>query len=184
MLPHFLPLALAFMMPMSSGQLGFYGAATGHPKSGDAAPDLIFAQVLSAPVPGSWSQAILSGQVTVLSFFPDTSHNPKQVADWNARVDQFADKHVQFVWITGEQQRTLMPALTARPVKGWVLYDPDGSTAKAYGLDMPANIYIGPDRKVIGYDRGFVPDERTLIAVLEGRITLIRPTSATIFASS
>ena len=179
MLSRFLP-ALVLMMPVASGQSGIYGTATGHPKAGDAAPDLVFSQVLSAPVAGSWSQTNLSGQVTVLGFFPDTSHNPRPVADWNARVDQFAGKQVQFVWITGEDKQTLMPALAQHPIKGWVLHDPGGSTAKAYGLDMPVNIYIGPDRKIIGFQEGYIPDEQTLNAVLEGRVVLTRPTPATV----
>ena len=177
-----LPVLALVILPMSFGQSGFYGTATGHPKANDPAPDLAFSQLLSAPVPGSWNQANLSGQVTVLSFFPDTSHNPQLVADWNARVKEYADRHVQFVWITSEEQERLMPALAQHPVAGWVLYDPDGSTAKAYGLDRPVNVYVGRDRKIVGFDHGFVPDEQTLNAVLDGRITHTRPTQSTLKA--
>ena len=172
----------AFLPPMSFAQSPTYGTATGHPKADDPAPDLVFSQLLSAPVPGSWTPANLSGQVTVLSFFPDTSHNPQLVADWNARLKQYADRHVQFVWITGEHREKLMPALAQHPVAGWVLYDPDGSTAKAYGLETPVTVYIGPDRKIVGFDHGFIPDERTLSAVLDGRITHTRPTQSTLKA--
>jgi uncharacterized protein (TIGR03435 family) len=179
MLYRLLP-AFVLMMPVAYGQSGIYGTATGHPKAGDTAPDLVYSQVLSAPVQGSWSQPNLSGQVTVLGFFPDTSHNPQPVAEWNARVDQYAQRHVQFVWITGEDKRTLMPALPQHAIKGWVLYDPDGSIAKAFGLDMPVNVYIGPNRKIIGFQVGAIPDEQTLNAVLEGRVVLTRPTPATI----
>ena len=171
--------ALFVMVPLASAQSGIYGTPTGHPKAGDAAPDLVYAQVLSAPVQGSWSQANLSGQVTVLGFFPDTSHNPEPVAAWNARVEEYAKRHVQFVWITGEDRGTLMPALARHPIKGWVLYDPEGSTAKAFGLDMPVNVYVGANRKIIGFQEGFVPNEQTLNAVLEGRVVLTRPTSET-----
>ena len=172
--------AFVLLTPVAFGQSGIYGTAAGHPKAGDAAPDLVFSKVLSAPGPGAWTQTNLSGQVTVLGFFPDTSHNPKPVADWNARVDEFAKRHVQFVWITGEDQRTLMPALAQHPIKGWVLYDPGGATAKAFGLDMPVNVYIGTNRKIVGYDQGFVPDEQTLNAVLDNRVVLTRPTPETI----
>ena len=167
-------------MPLASGQSGIYGTATGHPKAGESAPDLIYSQVLSAPAGGTWSAANLSGQVTVLGFFPDTSHNAEPVAEWNARVDQYAGRHVQFVWITGEDRQTLMPALAQHPIKGWVLYDPSGSTAKAFGLDMPVNVYIGSSRKIVGFQVGIIPDEQTLNAVLEGRVVLTRPTPATI----
>ncbi len=179
MLCRLLP-ALVLMMPVAAGQTGIFGTPTGHPRAGDAAPDLSFSQVLSSPVAGTWSQARLSGKVTVLGFFPDTSDNPKPVAEWNARVDEFAGRHVQFVWITGEDKRTLMPALAQHPIKGWVLYDPEGTTAKAYGLDMPVNVYIGPDRRIVGFQQGSVPDEQTLNAVLDGRVVLTRPTPATL----
>jgi len=182
MLTRLLLPAFALLVPMSFAQVGNFGTATGHPKAGDTAPDLVFSQLLRAPEPGSWTQANLSGQVTVLSFFPDTSHNPKPVADWNARVTQYAGKPVQFVWITSEERQKLMPALAEHPIEGWVLYDPKNSTAKAYGLDMPVNIYIGPDRKIIGFQQGYIPDTRTLDAVLEGRITHTRPTQSNIKA--
>ena len=159
MLSRFLP-AFVLLMPIASGQSTLYGPATGHPKAGDIAPDLVSSQVLSSPIPGPASLPNLSGHVTVLSFFPDTSDNPEPVALWNARVDQFAKKNVQFVWITGEEWRTLMPALAQHPINGWVLYDPDGSTAKAYGLDQPLTIYIGPDRKIVGFQVGIIPDAR------------------------
>ncbi|HEV2577675.1 MAG TPA: TIGR03435 family protein [Acidobacteriaceae bacterium] len=178
MLSRLLP-AFVLMAPMAFGQ-GIFGTPTGHPRAGDASPDLVFQEVLSAPAAGSSSSPNLSGQVTVLSFFPDTSHNPKPVADWNARVDEYAQRHVQFVWITGEDKRTLMPALARHPIKGWVLYDPGGATAKAFGLDTPVNVYVGPDRKIVGFQQGYIPDEATLNAVLEGRIVLERPTPATI----
>jgi uncharacterized protein (TIGR03435 family) len=179
MLSRLLP-ASVLMVPMALAQSGVFGTPTGHPKAGDPAPDLVFSQVLSAPAQNSWSPTNLSGQVTVLGFFPDTSHNPEPVALWNARVAQYANKHVQFVWITGEDKRTLLPALAQHPIKGWVLYDPEGSTAKAYGLDMPVNIFIGLDRKIIGFEQGIVPDETTLNAVLDNRIVLTRPTPATL----
>lgn len=178
MLSRLLP-AFVLMMPVASGQSPLYGPATGHPKAGDIAPDLVFSQVLSSPIPGSTSPPNLSGHVTVLSFLPDTSDNPEPIAVWNARVDQYAGKHVQFVWITGEERRTLMPALAQHPIKGWVLYDPDGSTAKAYGLDEPLTIFIGPDRKIVGFQVGVMPDVQTLNAVLDRRIVLTRPTPTT-----
>jgi len=172
--------ALVLMLPVAAAQSGVYGPATGHPKAGDPAPELVFSQVLSAPVAGSWTQANLSGQVTVVGFFTLTSPNAGTVAAWNEVVDRFAGKQVQFVWITSEDKRTLMPALARHPVKGWVLYDPGGASAKAFGLDMPVNVYIGPDGKIVGFRDGVVPDAQVLNAVLERRVVLTRPTPATI----
>src|SRR5215469_14745074 len=172
--------ALVLMLAVAAAQSGVYGPATGHPKAGDPAPELVFSQVLSAPAAGSWTQANLSGQVTVVGFFTLTSPNARTVAAWNEVVDRFTGKHVQFVWITSEDQRTLMPALARHPVKGWVLYDPGGASAKAFGLDMPVNVYIGPDGKIVGFRDGVVPDAQVLNAVLARRVVLTRPTPATV----
>ena len=51
---------VALAVNMAFGQSGFYGAATGHPKAGDPAPDLVFSHLLSAPQPSSWTEANLS----------------------------------------------------------------------------------------------------------------------------
>lgn len=40
---------------------------------------------------------------------------------------------------------------------------------------MPAAVIIGPDRRIVGFDQAFVPEEATLRAVLEGRITTVPP---------
>ena len=136
MMARFLPfslarflLLLAFVVPVSLGQMGFYGPVTAHVKAGDLAPDIKFAKMLNAPVAGSWSQSNLSGQLTVLTFMPDTSHNPEIVELWNTEIKKFEGKPVQFVWITGEEEDTLLPWLDQHPIKGWVFLDPRGRRA-------------------------------------------------------
>ncbi|HWE49186.1 MAG TPA: hypothetical protein VG273_05335 [Bryobacteraceae bacterium] len=56
-------------------------------KAGDSAPDFSFVKTLSAPHSASWTMANLSGNVTVIAFFPDTSHNLQSVSRWNALAD-------------------------------------------------------------------------------------------------
>ena len=157
------------------GQTGYFGVVTTRLKSGDSAPDLTFAKILNAPAGATSSLPNLSGQVTVVVFFPDTSHNIQAVTRWNALAAQFAEKPVQFVWITGEKDSSLLPWLVKHPLKSWVLHDPDGSTGRAYGMEMPAAAIIGPDRAIVGFDQSMVPQGETLQAVLEGRITTISP---------
>jgi uncharacterized protein (TIGR03435 family) len=128
------------------------------------------------PVGDSWSSAELSGKTTVLVFFPLVSRNPKPMTMWNAMVERFAGKPVRFVVITSEKEETLAPWLAQHPVSGSVLYDAEGQTGRAYGLEMPVIVYIGADRKIVGFQQGIIPDEQTLNAVLEGNITTARPT--------
>ncbi|MGA2889227.1 MAG: TIGR03435 family protein [Terracidiphilus sp.] len=169
-----LPL-LVLVAPFAFGQIGFYGPVTAHPHAGDLAPDLTFDKVLNSPGHASWSQSNLSGQLTVLVFFPNTSQNPEPVTLWNAIVNKFAGKPVQFVWITGEREATLQPFLEQHPIKGWVLDDPEGKTDNAYGMEMPANVIVGADRNIIGFFHGVHEIERLLQAIPEGRITTTRP---------
>ena len=153
---------------------GVFGAVSVRLKTGDFAPDIVFTKVLE-PVGGSWSSADLSGKTTVLVFFPLVSRNPQPMTMWNAVIERFAGKPVQFVLITSEKESSLLPWLAQHPVSGSVLYDPDGQTGRAYGLEMPDMVYIGADRKIVGFQQGIVPDDRTLNAVLEGHVTTTRP---------
>lgn len=176
-----LPL-LAFGVISAFGQSGLYGPVTAHLKAGDTAPDITFTDMLNAPVAASWSQSNLSGQLTLLVFFPDTSDNLQIVNQWNSLVDKFAGKPVQFVWVTGERSSTLLPWLSQHAVKGWVFHDPQGETGKAYGLEMPVDVIIGPDRKILGFYSGAMSDENLLNAALEGRITTTPQSKATMEA--
>jgi hypothetical protein len=84
--------------------------------------------------------------------------------------DQFA-KWVQFVWINGEKESTLLPWLSQHPVQEWVFHDPDGETGKAYGLELPAIVIIGRHHTIVGFDNAKSQDPTLLNAALEGRIT-------------
>jgi uncharacterized protein (TIGR03435 family) len=159
-----------------SAQTGVYGPVSVHVKAGDLVPDLRYTQILSAEgVLTTWSSVDFNGKFTVLGFFPDTSHNLQPVSRWNAMVDQFADKPVQFAWITGEKEATLLPWLKQHPIKGWVFYDPDGATGRAFGMERPASVIVGPDRNILGFAPIGAVDAQEITAALEGRITTVRP---------
>lgn len=168
---------LALAISGSFGQIGLYGPVTTRPHAADPAPDLTFTKTLSYPVNDSWSPSNLSGQLTVLVFFPDTTHNLESVTQWNAVVDKFAGKPVEFVWITGECECTLAPWLQQHPIKGWVLYDPEGKTGNAYGMELPSNVIIGTDRKIVGFFMGVEEIEALLQAIQDGHITTTRPSN-------
>ena len=173
-------LAVADMPAQSLGPdnfPGLFGPVTAHVKAGDLAPEVTFTQLLSSPNSASWSSANLSGKTIMLVFFPLISLNPKPMAEWNATIERFAGKPVQFVLITSEKQSTLLPWLAQHPIDGWVLYDPDGQTGRAYGLEQPNSVFIDPDRKIVGFGPFMDPQNVLLNAVLAGRITTTRPKS-------
>ena len=149
---------------------GIFGPVTVHLKAGDDAPDIGSTKVLHAPSTAQWSSANAFSQTTVLVFLPLVSRNLQQVDLWNGLVDRFAARPVQLVLITQEKESTLLPWLAQHPVNGWLLYDPTGSTGRAYGLEMPNTVYVGTDRKIIAFSHGFVPRDQELNAVLDGRI--------------
>ena len=166
---------IAFISASLFAQVGVYGPVTNHVKAGDAAPDIQFTKQLNSPGSSTWTSADFEGPITVLAFFPDTSHNPQLVATWNRRVADFTSKSVQFVWVTGETETSLLPSLAQSPIKGWVLFDPDGATGRAYGQEIPSTVIIGTDGKILGFTHQLVPGADVLNAALEGRITTTRP---------
>jgi uncharacterized protein (TIGR03435 family) len=181
MIARFLMPLFAVAAPVAVAQMGMYGPITVHLKAGDLAPDLQFNKQLSGPGNERWSPSNLTGQLTVLIFYLNTSRNLQTITMWNSLVDEFAGKPVQFVFISGEKATTLLPWLSQHPIKGWVFHDPDGRTGEAYGLDRPETVFIGGDGKIIGFgNMGFPPESRDVNAALEGRITTTRPTRATL----
>ena len=154
---------------------GLFGKITARPKAGDLAPDLIFTKVLHTQGSVSWTADKLSGRVTVLEFLPYVSGNPDVVKKWNALVTQFKGEPIQFVWIVGEKETTLLPFLKDHPIEGWVFLDPDKETGQAYGLETPEPVIIGSDRRILGFDGAMMPSEELLNAVLGDRITTTPP---------
>jgi uncharacterized protein (TIGR03435 family) len=169
----FLVIFLTVAMAGLFGQFeppGLFGPVTARLKAGDFAPDVRFDKMLHSATGLPWNPANLSTHPTVLTFFPYTSGNIESVNRWNALVDKFADR-VQFVWITAEDESSLLPWLEEHPLNGWVFRDPRGETGHAYGLEMPAAVFVGADRKIAGFDPGILPQEAVLNAAIEGRIS-------------
>jgi uncharacterized protein (TIGR03435 family) len=181
----FLAAVLALLLPAAFGQHSpepippppsIFGPSTGHPHAGDPAPPIAFTRVLHGPPASSWTGSLI-GNVTVLVFFPDTSDNLQAVTLWNKLVEQAAGKVIQFVWITEEEPASLLPFLAKHPLSGWVFLDRDHQTARAYGLEQPNTVFIGTDGRVAGFEQGFIPQRRSLDAMLEHRITTTSPGS-------
>jgi hypothetical protein len=116
---------------------GVFGKITARPKAGDLAPDLTFTKVLHNEGSNQWTADKLYGRVTVLQFLPYVSGNPDLVKKWNALVAQFKGEPIQFVWLAGEREDTLLPFLKDHPIEGWAFLDPNHETGRGYGLDTP-----------------------------------------------
>jgi uncharacterized protein (TIGR03435 family) len=170
-----LGLLLTIAVAALFGQPGIFGPISVRLKAGDDAPEIEFTKILSAPTQATWNPAILSGQLTVLAFFPDTTHNLESVARWNKLIGQFSGKPVQFVWVTQEGESSLAPWLAEHPLQGWLLLDSSGATGRSYGMELPSGVFIGADRKIIGFDQSIVPSADTISAALEGRVITNRP---------
>jgi uncharacterized protein (TIGR03435 family) len=175
-------LLLLALVASASPQTGFYGNVTNHVKAGDTAPEIAFTSVLSSPTSAPLSQLNFSGDLTVLVFSPDTSNNLELVTQWNALVDQFANKAVTFVWVTGEEESNLLPWLSQHAMRGWVVYDQDGGLGAAYGLELPGSVLVGRDHRILGFHDALLPEAEMLIAALEGRTTTTPPTKASLKA--
>jgi uncharacterized protein (TIGR03435 family) len=173
-----LGLFLTIALAGAFGQFDFpgaFGKITSHPKVGDLAPEINFAKVLHNAASDPWSSANLNGRVTVIMFLPYVTGNPDAVNRWNALVEQFTRKPVQFAWITDEDESVLLPFLKEHPIQGWVFRDPDGATGRAYGLELPQLVIVGVDRTIVGFDGLVEPRAEVIDAVLENRITTTSP---------
>jgi len=149
-------------------QVGLYGPASAHPKAGDAAPPLVFTRMWNGGAEGGVPN--LTGQMTVMAFYPDTVDNLESVAKWNALIDRFAGKPVQFVWVTGEKDAAFPAWLSAHPIHGWVALDVAGGTGRSYGMDLPSAVIVGADGKIVGFDDSILPEARTVTAALAGKV--------------
>jgi uncharacterized protein (TIGR03435 family) len=171
MMIRFIVLLLTVGVAGLFAQPGFFGPIGTRLKAGDLAPDVVFTRMMNAAGSTPEGPLTFAGQFTVLAFFPDTSHNPQPVSMWNALVAKFAGKPLQFVWITGEAESSVAPWLAEHPLMGRVLLDASGATARAYGLELPAVVFIGADGRIVGFDRAMVPTAELIGTVLEGRTT-------------
>ncbi len=173
-LPVFFSVAVTGLFAQIEPPIGLFGPVTEHLKAGDFAPDIRFDATLHSATGIPWTQGNLSARSSVLIFLLDTHDNPELVTRWNALVEKFGEK-MQFIWITAEKESDIRPWLEQHPISGWVFNDPKGQTGQAYGLELPAIVFIGADHRIVGFDGGILPTEQALSAVIEGRITHTAP---------
>lgn len=136
-------------------------------KAGDRAPNLTWTKVLAmdSAMPGPQS---LTGETTVLFFLPSVTNNQHAVDNWNATVEHFAGKPVNFVWIAGEDAEAAESWLKQHPVRGWLVLDPQQRSSKDYGVELPCGVLIDPKGTLLGFT-DLAPEEAQIQAALDGK---------------
>jgi uncharacterized protein (TIGR03435 family) len=155
---------------------GVFGQGPTPVKAGDLAPGIVWTSILQPASSASGGPENLLGRVTVIFLFPNVSSNPSLDSRWNLLLAQFADKPVNFVWITSESAPELAQSLQVHPVNGWLLLDSNWDTARAYGMETPGAwahaVIVDPNGRIAGFTF-LEPDEAQIKAVLEGRAIAI-----------
>jgi hypothetical protein len=141
-------------------------------RAGDRAPNIACAEVLQ-PAGAAWPPPDLAGQAIVIFVWLAENDLPSmRLFDiWNEAVDECAGKPVQFVFVTTTADASLRAWLPDHPVKGWLLHDPDATTAQTFGIEMECFVFVDRDHRVAGFERGWTPNVFKIDAMLAGRAT-------------
>jgi uncharacterized protein (TIGR03435 family) len=153
-------LGLSIQMASSSGL-----------KRGDAPPLLQAATLLQAPPGAIMDAKSLHGKVVVLEFWA-TWCGPcvAAIPHLNELADKFKDQPVQFIAITAEDEATIKPFLTKRPIHAWVALDTDRAMNSAYGIRaIPHTVVLGKDGKIAAITYPTMLTEKHIHDLLAGK---------------
>jgi uncharacterized protein (TIGR03435 family) len=137
-------------------------------KTGDPAPRLQFAKVMQTPGP-SVSDWDMRGKVVVVRLTNGIMFDDPQSVRWNELAARFVGRPVEFVLVTSEPESMVKRILRDAPVSGWIVLDPEESTARTFGMHaVPCTIVIDAMGRVAGFARGSRVDEAMIQSVLNG----------------
>ncbi len=139
-------------------------------RAGDPAPSITCVEVLQ-PSGATWPPPGLADQAIVIFIWLAENELPSMrlFEIWNKAVHDCAHKPVQFVFVTKRAEASLRGWLPDHPVKGWLLHDPDATTARAFGMEMEGFVFVDRGHRVAGFDRGWTPNVFKIDAMLAGR---------------
>ncbi len=148
----------------------------------ETAPPLALERLLQAPEGAKAEWSVLRSRAVVLEFWaPWCGPCVDNIPHWNALVEQFAGRPVQFIAITDDNPEQVEAFLEERPVAGWIGLDPEGKMFRAYGVEgIPQAVLVDREGKIRG-----VVDPRQLTSgmledVLQARtVAAPRPTAPT-----
>ena len=149
------------------------------PKIGDAPPAFGLEKALQAPDGKKVEWAALKGKVVVLEFWA-TWCGPcvAAIPHLNELADKFKDQPVQFIAVTDEDEKVIVPFLKRKPIHAWIGLDTDKSMLKAYGISgIPHTVIVDKKGKIAAITHPTSVTEETLKQALAGRkLSLAQPT--------
>jgi uncharacterized protein (TIGR03435 family) len=118
---------------------------------GDVPPALALNRMLQGPAMGGVSWDKLKGKVVVLEFW-ETSCGPclAAIPHLNELVDEFRQKPVVFLSVTGENEEHVKAFLKRKPAKGWIAIDDFYDvTRTAFGVNaIPTTFIVDASGKI------------------------------------
>src|ERR1044071_2867661 len=151
----------------------------GEPKPGEAPPQLTLESILQAPSDTQPNWNALKGKVVVLEFWA-TWCGPcvAAIPHLNELADKFKDQPVQFIAVTDEDEKVIVPFLKRKPIHAWIGLDTDKSMLKAYGISgIPHTVIVDKKGKIAAITHPTSVTEETLKQALAGRkLSLAQPT--------
>src|SRR6266581_708196 len=167
---------------VSSGVLSVLAQSDkAEPKIGDAPPAFGLEKVLQAPDGKKVEWAALKGKVVVLEFWA-TWCGPcvGAIPHLNELADKFKDQLVQFIAVTDEDEKIIVPFLKRKPIHAWIGLDTDKSMFKAYGISgIPHTVVVDKKGKIVAITHPTSLTENILKEALAGKkLSLAQPAGA------
>lgn len=122
----------------------------GGPNVGDPPPALSFQKLLQTPDGAVADWAALKGKVVVLEFWA-TWCGPciGAIPHLNTLADHFKAQDVQFIAITDEDEKVIVPFLKRKPIHAWVGLNTDRSMFTNYGISViPHTVIVNRNGKI------------------------------------
>lgn len=157
---------------LTNSATGWASSGKNGPKIRDVAPPLTLRKIVQGPSVNDVSWEKLKGKVVVLEFW-ETTCVPCMLAvpHLNQLVEQFKEKPVVFLSISGENEGYVREILKSRPISGLIGLDKlDKTTYSAYDVQaIPHTVIVDATGKIAAITHPTKLEARHLDEVLAGK---------------